>query len=118
MSAPTTVAERGLDALYAEVPAIACKGLCQNSCGPVMMSRVEWERIVKRVGHAPHGRADLNCPLLTAVGRCKVYGARPMVCRLWGVVESMPCHHGCEPERTLTDQEGYDLLARARELGA
>src|SRR2546429_6087610 len=31
-------------------------------------------------------------------GRCTVYEVRPMICRLWGMVEGMQCPHGCVPE--------------------
>ena len=30
-------------------------------------------------------------------GRCTVYAARPMICRLWGVAQGMACPWGCQP---------------------
>lgn len=109
---------RALDSLYAELPTLDCKGLCSNSCGPVFMSRLEWKRITDKLGREPKGGADLTCPMLTCMGRCSVYDERPMLCRLWGLVESMPCVYGCKPERVLTDDEGHELLRRAAEAGA
>lgn len=108
---------RALDRLYAELPTLDCKGLCAESCGPIVMSRVEWVRITDKVGHEPVGGPDLTCPLL-AGERCTVYDIRPTICRLWGMVPAMPCPHGCVPSRPLTDLEGYEYLLRAGEIGA
>lgn len=110
--------EKALDALYAELPRLDCQGRCQESCGPILMSRIEWQRIQRRTGQrAPKLRADLTCPFLSAVGRCTVYGVRPMICRLWGLVPSMPCVFGCQPERWLTEEQGREYLRRANEIG-
>jgi uncharacterized protein len=112
---------KGLDGLYAELPQLDCKRLCQGCCGPVRMSRVEWERIIARVGRRPEPTTEqaarLDCPLLTAAGLCSVYDVRPLICRLWGLVPAMACPFGCVPERWLTDEEGHDLLRRADEIG-
>lgn len=80
------------------------------------MEKLEWDRIVKRIGHEPKGDESLNCPLLTADKKCSVYHIRPMICRLWGIVERMPCHHGCVPERWLTREQGHEFLRRVREI--
>ena len=105
-----------LAALYAELPAIACQGLCSEACGPVPMSRLEWQSVC-RSGGERSGGDDLVCPYLE-LGRCSVYEVRPALCRLWGVVEAMPCPWGCEPERMLTREEGYAFMARVAEVGA
>ena len=111
-----------LDALYAELPGLECRGLCQQSCGPISMSRMEWRRILDRrdvdATQARKLRADLTCPLLAPNGRCRVYATRPMICRLWGVAEDMPCLWGCRPERYLSREEGHEFLRRAQEIGA
>jgi len=104
-----------LDELYAELPALKCKKLCAESCGPVPMGRVEWQRVCKAVGEERKGHADLTCPILEN-GRCAAYEVRPMLCRLWGVVETMPCPWGCIPERWLTEEEGFEFLGRASEI--
>ncbi len=56
-----------------------------------------------------------TCPLLKR-GRCTVYRQRPMVCRLWGCVASMPCPWGCRPARFLTVEEGDALMRQAEAL--
>lgn len=39
---------KDLEQIYAELPRIACKGLCQESRGPISFSQLEGERIRKQ----------------------------------------------------------------------
>jgi len=103
---------KNLDALYGELPKINCQGKCQESCGPIFMSGPEWQRIIRRLGYEPKGRPDLTCPMLKSDGKCSVYHIRPAICRLWGIVDVMPCPWGCKPERYLTKMEGHAFLNR------
>ena len=50
--------------------------------------------------------------------RCAVYALRPLICRLWGVMRSLPCMYGCYPEggRFLSDEEAFRLLFKAAEV--
>jgi hypothetical protein len=113
-------ADKALDALYATMPAITCRGLCQLSCGPILMSRREWERICDRLGHVPEPTKEqasrLVCPMLGDDGKCGVYDIRPVVCRLWACTPDMICPHGCRPERFVLNKEGEHLLRRAQEI--
>jgi hypothetical protein len=102
-----------MEALYAELPEIECKKRCTLACGPIMMSRWEFERIGKP---GPVGE-DALCPLLTVEGECSVYEKRPMICRLWGLTRLMRCPHGCTPSRWLTEIETFGFLERARQIG-
>jgi Fe-S-cluster containining protein len=113
-----------LDALYAQLPGIDCQGLCADSCGPIPAGGMEQERIQRTAG-----RAVSAAPVRTVVddtlevchecsmlvdGRCSVYDIRPMICRLWGLTEDMPCIYGCVPEGGLLSvEEGYAFLAEA-----
>jgi hypothetical protein len=113
---------RRLEALYRRIPAIDCRGLCQECCGPIEMTPTERARIARRgvdipLPMAAAVAAQLTCPALTAEGRCSVYNIRPLICRLWGVAESMPCPYGCEPERWLGDREAYSLMMDGMEAG-
>ena len=107
--------------LYAQVPSFECKGLCQNSCTLIPLTRFEWERLVRRgipeVSYVRDGIA--HCPLLGEDGKCQAYDIRPMICRLWGAVdaEGMRCPHGCRPATYLMEGEGHKLLARADQIG-
>lgn len=105
-----------LTLIYASVPRIACRGKCQSSCGPIAAHPREIEHFEATTGAKfpdavkmlRSGRLD--CPHLNAVGQCSVYQNRPLICRLWGVAEGMPCPWGCVPERVLPDAEAGELL--------
>src|SRR5215469_7714608 len=109
------------------VPDVGCQGLCQAYCGPVSASALERRRLKVRHGLHLHGmdedlvRALLTdgvmCPALKE-GRCTVYEDRPLICRLWGATESLPCPHGCRPEKMLTNDEASALIRLAEELSA
>lgn len=123
-----------LEELYARVPAIECRGKCQNSCGPIDASYAERERIFalgveiprfsgeRAQAWAEHKRvmpdgSSLVCPAIGIFGQCRVYEARPLICRVWGVAESMPCEHGCRPRRYLTDAEALGMIMEANRIG-
>lgn len=115
-----------LDELYAIVPQpIDCTGECWDSCGPIGYSVEEGERmdaIGRRPPNAHERRHRLMCSALTKDHKCSVYEARPMICRLWGVSETMPCPHGtpdkpCWTAFPLTPEESAALLGRAQEIG-
>lgn len=96
------------------LPALDCQRRCQQACVPIRMSPHERARIAvnhRRVPHTLPGSA--RCSLLTSEGACSVYEDRPLVCRLWGVVDSMKCPHGCAPSKYLTASEALDLMGSA-----
>lgn len=103
--------EQRLDAVYATLPEMECKGLCQESCGPIGMTPAEWRRLKDLTGIEPTVDESLTCSMLKE-GKCAGYEARPAICRLWGVEESMPCEFGCKPARYLNREEGYHFLDR------
>lgn len=100
---------RRLDAVYAQIPTVECKGLCVEACGPIGLTPAEWDRVAELSGIEPGIDADLTCTLLQN-GRCAGYAARPFICRIWGVEETMPCPFGCEPSRVLSKAEGHRIL--------
>lgn len=115
-----TAAERAaqIDAITATLPTLDCQKQCQECCGPIAMSGIEWRRIVQRLGYAPNGDDSLICPMLCRdSGLCRVYDIRPLICRLWGLVKDMACPFGCEPQRWLTDDEAHDYLRRVARIG-
>lgn len=98
------LADAQLEALYAQIPEVNCKGHCHTTCGPIQLSNRERERIREAGVTIPevppgvklsHMEPD-DCPALTADKRCGVYEVRPFVCRLWGASEGLPCIYGCE----------------------
>ena len=115
-----------LQTLYATLPRLDCKGLCARSCGPILCEIAEAKACGANYGTLRwEGRAvavfsvdrKTRCNLLKN-GRCTAYEHRPAVCRLWGLVETMPCMYGCVPERYLTHEEGHAFLRSVRELCA
>ena len=110
-----------LDALYAELPELDCLGACWDSCGRITMTSQEHQRTEAAGVAIPEGRLSdppSVCPALTMLHQCSVYPARPMICRLWGLVESMRCNYGCLPKdgrSLLSDAETYEYLARAHD---
>ncbi|MFH9731789.1 YkgJ family cysteine cluster protein [Streptomyces sp. NPDC017260] len=110
-----------LDALYRSLPALKCRGKCASACGPVPISPLERQRIVEsgfpwvdgRDVRMPDGSTGgtVCCALEQRRLRCRVYESRPMICRLWGLVESLACPWGCAPEGGhLDDMEGLRLM--------
>ncbi len=80
------------DWLYSLLPELECKGLCSESCRHIACSKTEYERLGSLTMDA-----EGYCSFLKD-GRCSVYENRPMICRLWGIDETMQCPHGCIPE--------------------
>lgn len=108
-----------LDALYARLPTIACRGLCSEACGPIPATTLEADRL-----HAadPQRRRlrvlrDATCVYLTPSQRCGVYAVRPLICRVFGLVKRMSCMHGCLPDRWLSDHEFLALAQAVERLG-
>jgi len=116
-----------LEAIYAQVPRVNCKGRCQYACTAIDMTPREDARIrAAGVEITPHQQAleqmktggDFACDALDAVGRCSVYELRPLVCRVWGTTPSLRCAYGCEPEGGwLTYAQTMELLNDARRVG-
>lgn len=125
-----------LEAVYAKLPTMQCKGMCQTCCGPIDMSLAERMRIEERgvrippmtetrvalwdANHKfdPATGEPLFCPALNLeTGGCNVYDVRPIVCRLWGTSASMPCPHGCETTKMLTDAEAMAFMMEAMQAG-
>lgn len=113
-----------LRAIYAQVPSTNCKGLCVEHCNSIGMTPQEQQRIRVRTGlnlprfgaFGTHDDPDALCPALTS-GRCSIYNDRPLICRLWGATDSMPCEHGCVPDGgRLTAAAGADLAVAAQRL--
>jgi Fe-S-cluster containining protein len=102
--------------IYASLPKLPCKRKCQASCGPIMASDIEVELFQQNTGKTfPDAltviqSSDPLCPMLDVSGQCSVYQYRPLICRLWGLVEKMRCPHGCVPDRWISDAESRIML--------
>lgn len=110
-----TKAEKFLEALYAELPKMQCKGKCQDSCHSVGLAKIEQDVIKKRHGICINTGLyiESGCPALGMFGQCQVYPDRPLICRLWGMLESMRCPWGCLPEGgLLSEEQGSTAITR------
>ena len=116
-----------LERIYRSVPSVKCRGLCAESCGPIDMSPAERRRLTELGVDIP-AVADILpevmagnpgvCPALVD-NRCSVYEARPLICRLWGAVQSMPCPYGCEvTPGLLMDDGAQELIRRSLNIGS
>ena len=108
--------------LYSKIPNIECKGLCHPSCTIVPAAKIEIKRARERMGgknpfnplamiqaiKAQEGKVP-SCAALKDK-RCSIYKARPAICRLYGVTESLECPFGCQPKIKLSKQEAHDLI--------
>jgi hypothetical protein len=103
---------RQLDALYATIPEVGCRGLCginpaNTACGPIKVTPLEYQRLREKVGkEALQPKAINVCPLLQA-GRCQAYAVRPLICHLWGAIDTplLRCPWGCKPATGFQTQE-------------
>lgn len=107
-----------LKRIWDKVPAMKdCKGKCQASCGPIPISGEERRLVEQRSGHALDWDGDTwRCNMLSKTGYCTVYSVRPLICRIWGATERLPCSFGCTPERMLTQEETMALFVELEEL--
>lgn len=111
-----TTTEAALLAIYEALPRLECQRLCHGSCGPIVMSALEWDRLAEAHGERACGD-DLVCPHLERdSGLCGAYEVRPLICRLWGATERLTCEFGCRPDHLLTDAEVETLVSRVEAL--
>lgn len=137
---PTRAEARAmLDALYAQLPAVECKGLCHDACTAIDASELERERLRERGVELPatsatHRYQEIlatgvvpRCPALGPLNTCRVYDVRPFVCRAFGAVydptlvnpahtQPMMCDHGCIPDGTITVAELTRILVEIEVL--
>lgn len=106
-----------LEKIYADIPALNCKRRCQEFCGPVTGGPLEQKRLAAAPRAAMPSTEPDSCTFLDGItGGCTIYDIRPLICRLWGLVEDLRCPHGCVPERLLTKAEAYALLRRTAKI--
>ena len=132
-----------LAAIYADLPRVACKGLCHDSCTIVGASQLERDvladhgitlsnkpprLVIEEARRSPDGKINVTCPALSPFGRCTVYADRPLICRTFGTVghpalhgprrfeQPMMCDHGCEPEGVLSVEQFMWIMSEVEAL--
>lgn len=114
-----------LEAEYAKLPTVQCKGLCWRACGPIPLTELEARRLQlathKKPRTLPVNEASpdlhIRCIYLNAANRCSAYAARPLICRTWGVVKMLSCMHGCLPDRWLHDRAFLRIAQTVEAIG-
>jgi hypothetical protein len=127
LSAKERAACAALDALYARLPVVACRGECGVACGPIPLTDLEARRLQAATHRKPRTIALTvvnaagvaspreQCVYLTEAGRCAAYAARPLICRAWGVVQALSCIRGCVPAAWLSPID-FVAIAQAVEI--
>lgn len=119
-----------LEALYAQIPKVECKGLCHESCTLIPAGAIEMKRAKERLAinpFKPNAEAVKQAmtgekpkiPSCRALKdkRCTIYHIRPAICRLYAAAEGLECPFGCEPKgKKITKQEAYDLIRKIETL--
>lgn len=90
---------------YERIPAFTCIPGCTDCCGPVPFATAELAQI------EPKPFAGTSCQYTGETG-CTVYDHRPLLCRLFGSVDTpkLLCPHGKGPERRLTAWQGGTIM--------
>lgn len=107
--------------VYARIPEVNCKRLCQDACTSIRMSDVE-DRRIRRAGvvipKPTPATIGQPCPALNAAGLCNVRTKRPAICRAYGAAYGLPCPYACEVEgQPLDDATMMELLSLSYEIG-
>ncbi|WP_299871706.1 YkgJ family cysteine cluster protein [uncultured Cocleimonas sp.] len=95
--------------LRERIPTFECVPGCHDCCGPVTTSSEEMSRLpVKTDAEHEVALDNYNCVHLGPNG-CEVYEERPLICRLFGTTQTMPCPNGRRPE-DMVDPEIESLV--------
>jgi Fe-S-cluster containining protein len=118
--------------IYAKIPKLKCVKGCTECCGnpaepvkkgylpftPLFWSRIEVENIreyLKKKGIKE--RLVVNpldpCPYIEN-GKCLIHPARPLMCRLFGVVEDLKCPY-VKPKSYIKAEEATELIQKVYE---
>jgi hypothetical protein len=117
--------------VYAKVPQMECKTGCDICCHRTFWTLIEDIRIRRHLAErgmeyrtesvwSPYVKGQKRierCPYLEG-GRCSIHDARPLVCRLFGVVVGhLHCPHVSAPAK-LGDDEAVGLFHHCQMLSA
>jgi hypothetical protein len=109
-----TTAYEKIKEIYKTIPEFKCKPGCHDCCGLIVMTKIEYERIVPCVFDSYSD--DLTCPHVSANG-CRIYENRPTICRLFGAVDAefLTCPHGCGPVKKISNEQAKGILRKVHE---
>lgn len=116
-----------------DIPEMTCLANCGQCCGPVPftpaeVAAVEGAQPFWNFDWVPLGNSFIpklaletgNCPFLTTDKECSIHEHRPLICQLFGVVETpkLTCPYGCGPEgEKLSEPMAQLMLKKAGAFG-
>lgn len=105
--------------LREQIPSFSCVKGCHDCCGPVTTSSEEMSRLpVKTDAEHDAALSEFNCVHLGPHG-CEVYTERPLICRLFGTTDSLPCPNGKGPEDKVApevEEQVHHYIATTRQV--
>jgi len=114
-----------LNTIYSEVPAFECKPDCSACCGPVQWSLIE-EVNIQRYLNQKHMKMRIKklvslddpiCPYVNAEHKCDIYPVRPLLCRVFGVLNNFRLVCPFMPaKQTLPDEKWKEWQSRIHKL--
>ncbi len=121
--APVTAAmscnSQTIRTLRQQIPTFECVPGCHDCCGPVTTSPEEMSRLPRKT-HAEQDAAmdALDCVHLGPNG-CTVYDERPLICRLFGTTQTLPCPNGRRPVELIhprVEKQVFEYMAENRQV--
>lgn len=105
--------------LRRQIPSFECVPGCHDCCGPVTTSSEEMARLPRKTAAEQDAALEaLNCVHLGPDG-CTVYEERPLICRLFGTTERLPCPNGRRPETLIhprVENQVHEFIASTRQV--
>jgi len=91
---------------------------CGRCCGPHYVSEREQAEIDRYLAERDMPKRAFEsiydkCPYYED-NSCLIYPVRPLVCRLMGLTELMPCPSGVVPDRKISKEEAVRMLEDAQ----
>lgn len=123
-----------LKKIYGKIPELKCVRGCTECCGdptkpikegylpftPLFWSKIEAENIRRYLKEKGIKERVVKNPLEPCPyienGKCLIYPVRPLMCRLFGVVEDLKCPY-VKPKFYLATQEANELIQKVYEKG-
>lgn len=93
---------------------VNCPPGCTACCGPVPFSPFERERamaLMPMVAMSHDIGRDTTCPYVKDCG-CGIYAERPIICRLMGLSDRMPCPKGATCDKPISSHTA-DAITQA-----
>ncbi len=105
--------------LREQIPSFECVPGCHDCCGPVTTSSEEMARLPRKsAAEQEAALAELNCVHLGPNG-CTVYDERPLICRLFGTTQNLPCPNGRRPAELIhptAEKAVHQFIASTRQV--